>query len=126
MGARAGGKIRWTKSATEMIRWVIISNFVFLVANITWIYTGDPKFFYVPLALLLVAFNYYILKSFKGKGNTILFLEYFLWLSYGNLIKQLFYSETLKQINDYAWGSLMTIYLIYKLWATRKHHSGIK
>ena len=107
-----------------MIKWVIIANFVFLIANMTWVYTGDPKFFYVPLALLLVAFNYYIKKSFKGKGNAILFLEYFLWLSYGNLIKQLFYSETAKQINDYAWGGCMTAYLIYKLWVIRKQQGG--
>lgn len=109
-----------------MIRLIIILNFVFLVSNILWVYIGDPKAFYIPLALLLVAFNFHLWKTFEGSRYVKAFLEYFVLLAIGNLIKQIFYSENMRQLNDYYWGGFLSVYLIIKLWLIRTQTSGRK
>lgn len=101
-----------------MIRVIIILNFIFLLSNILWPFIGDPKAYYIPLALLLVAFNFQLWKT-EGRRFVRVFLEYFVLLAIGNLIKQIFYSENLKVLNDYYWGGFLTVYLIVKLWVTQ-------
>lgn len=107
-----------------MINIIIILNFIFLLSNILWQYVGDPKAFYIPLALLLVAFNFQLWKTFEGSRYVKAFLEYFVLLAIGNLIKQIFYSDTLRVANDYYWGGFLTVYLIIKLWLIRKQVPG--
>lgn len=106
-----------------MTKTIIILNFIFLLSNILWPFIGDPKVFYIPLALLLVAFNFQLWKT-EDRRFVKVFLEYFVLLAIGNLIKQIFYSERLKQLNDYYWLGFLTVYLIIKLWATRRQLSG--
>lgn len=95
---------------------VLAASFLFLICNAIWKeIDADWRLYYVPLALLLVAFNFYVFKTTKGKIK--IFFEYFLWLSYGNLIKMIFINNRIvSEANDYVFGVLMTLILIYKLW----------
>lgn len=55
-------------------------------------------------------------------------LTYIMLLAYGNVVKQVFYSERIKQINDYVWCGLATVWLVIMIikWVTRKQQLGKK
>lgn len=112
----------------KMAKVLIVANFLFLICNAVWFFvTNDYRMYYVPLALLLVAFNFYVYKTWKGSKVILVFFDYFLWLSYGNLIKMVFLNnKTVSEINDYVFGVVLTIVLIYRLWVIRKQRSGTK
>lgn len=115
-----------------MIKLFIISAIAFTIGNLTWNKFGinDPRVFYIPLSLYLWASAFYIRKiSFKQHPVIVYLLDYVLLLASGNVIKQIFYySEDIKQINDYAFGALATIWLIIMLikWAIHTNSSGRK
>ena len=110
-----------------MIRWIIITGFLFTIGNVVWIYFGDPKLFYVPLAVFLFLLLYNCLKPVtKITKAQEVFLSYFILLAGGNIVKQLFYTDKIKQINDYVWGGIVTAWLIYKLWSIQRQQSGRK
>ncbi len=56
-------------------------------------------------------------------------VDYFWLLALGNLVKQIFYnSRTVKEVNDYWWGGLVTLWLIInliRLWVTQKQKARI-
>jgi len=116
-----------------MIKLVIITGICFVVGNVTWPLFGEQKVFYIPQALFFICLIKFA-KDNTGKDSKCLhlFLTYLLLLSCGNLIKQAFYTDTIKQINDYFWGGLVTAWLLINLkmhskWATRKTvHGGRK
>lgn len=114
--------------ANKLAITIIVTNFCFLLCNAIWFFiTNDYRLYYIPLALLLVAFNFYVWETWKGSKRILIFFEYFLWLSYGNLVKMIFLNnKTVSQVNDYVWGILLTVILIYRLWAIRKQHYGRK
>lgn len=123
-----------------MIRWIIISLFAFTVGNIIWPYLGqygEPKFFYIPLSVFILLMVYELKKKYDAAGQKIkLCIDCFLWLAWGNVIKQVFYIDdpavyikgykmpVWKLLNDFAWGVFCIGRLIYKLWVIRKQHSG--
>lgn len=112
-----------------MIIAIIIFGVLFTIGNITWQHVGDPKVFYVPLALFLWAMCYHIYDTAKKvHAVTRMFLWYLMLLASGNIVKQVFYTEKIKQINDYIWGSLVTLWLLISIirWAIRKQRSGTK
>lgn len=102
-----------------MIKAIIISGIAFTIGNIVWPYFNEPKLFYVPLAVFIWLLVWHLWKSTRQGELTDYFLMYLFWLAFGNIIKQLFYTKTLKQINDYYWGGLVTLALIALLirWA---------
>jgi|SRR5690349_16510721 len=96
---------------------LIVASFLFLICNaVGMLFISDWRIYYVPLALLLVAFNFYVWETWKGRKIVLIFFDYFLLLSFGNLIKMIFLNnETVSQVNDYAFGGFLTLRLIYKL-----------
>ena len=109
-----------------MIWAVIITWIMFVLGNVTWPLFDEQKVFYVPQAFFFISMLLYIKSKVDNKIQSIL-ITYLLLLSFGNLVKQLFYNETLKQINDYVWGGLVTIRLIIKItWTISKQDSGMK
>jgi len=119
MATRFTNKIcRASATTAKMIKWVIILSFCFLIGNIVWPYLGDWRFYFVPLALLLVAFNYFVYKSDLGKYEKV-FMHYFLLLSYGNVVKMIFLNNAIvSQVNDFVWGGILSLILIVRLWVT--------
>lgn len=110
-----------------MVKAIIIACFCFLIGNIIWPIVGEDKLYFVPQAVLIALCLNYIAHKTKGKFEH-LFITYFLLLSYGNIVKELFYSYRMKQINDYIWGGLVTTWLIFNLikWAIQKLRFGRK
>lgn len=102
---------------------IIITGFLFTLGNILWPVLKDQKYFYVPLALFISFLLYYVNITLVNVGViTKYIMRYFLLLSFGNIVKQLLYTPTLKQINDYIWGGLCTLGLITLiLWEIHKH-----
>jgi hypothetical protein len=99
-----------------MIRVVIISGVCFTVGNIIWPFFDEPKLFFVPLAIFISSAVWCVKSSVDIGSKWIhLLLSYLLLLSYGNIIKQMFYTDNIKQINDYIWGGLVTVWLLYKI-----------
>lgn len=124
-----------------MIRWAIIAGFAFMLGNIFWPYIGEPKLFYVPLATMILLLFLEIRNHYKkDKSRLPILIDFFVLLAWGNLIKQLFYSSNpqvyfagyqmplISLVNDYVWGFLNIIYLIYKLrkWATHNQRGSKK
>lgn len=106
-----------------MIKAVIISGIAFTIGNITWPYFNDPRVFYIPLAVFMLCCALCIKQIALKESKTVnTFLDYITLLAAGNLIKQIFYnSHTVKQINDYIFGALITAWLIIQLiWDNRK------
>lgn len=100
---------------------VIFSGAAFTVGNVIWPIFDEPKIFYVPLGLFLF-FLLWEVKKVVNKDYEKAAIEWLFILSAGNIIKQLFYTEKLKQINDYGFGAVVTVWLLYKLgkiWATK-------
>lgn len=96
----------------KLVILIIVSGFLFTVGNIVWPYFNEPKVFYVPLAVFLWLLVYYVRKTFTGNRFIKLFLTWLFLLAYGNVIKQIFYSPTMSQVNDYLWGSLVSVWLL--------------
>jgi len=110
-----------------MIKLIIISGICFVVGNATWPLFDEQKVLYIPQAVFFISLLTFVKRN-VDKNNKVyhIFLEYLVLLSYGNLVKQVFYTDTLKQINDYVWGGIVTIFLIYKIikWATTTNHQS--
>ncbi len=104
-----------------MIRLVIISGIAFTVGNIVWPIWDEPKFFYVPLAVFLLSCVTFVKSKTANDTVNYLLLKYLTLLSWGNLAKQVFYTDSIAQINDYVWGGLLTLWLFYKLGERRKN-----
>lgn len=113
-----------------IVKLTILFGFLFIVGNIMWdkFDLNEPKIMYVPLSifLFLLIFNLRISQR-KDEVYKKIFVTYLLLLAGGNIIKQLFYSDSMKQINDYFFGGLVTIWLIVNLTLCRtKQHYGRK
>lgn len=114
-----------------MVKTILIAAACFTIGNIVWDKFGmdDPRLFYVPLSVLLFLLLWYVRKKeFKSSKVTQLCIDYFCVLALGNIVKQVcYYNDTVKQINDYIWGGLITlIYAIQILWVIRKRKNGGK
>lgn len=113
-----------------MVRLYYISGILFTIGNVVWPYFGDYRVFFIPLALFLFMGAWCVKKRPQREVTKIddLFLEYIVLLAAGNIVKQVFYNNhTIKQVNDYVWGSLLTIILLSRiLWEIRKQRSGMK
>lgn len=113
-----------------MIKAVIITGILFVIGNATHQIFDEQKVFYVPQALFFIALLHHAKANTHKKAIVShFFLNYLLLLSVGNLIKQIFYSDILKQINDYIWAGFVTLHLIFNLikWAIKTNqHSGMK
>jgi hypothetical protein len=123
-----------------MIKWIIRCSIAFTVGNMIWPYIGqygDPKFFYIPLSVLLLLLFIEVKKEYETTSKIVkVYLEFFVWLAWGNVIKQIFYTEdpsvyikgykmpVIKLLNDFVWGAFFVGRLIYKLWVIRKQISG--
>lgn len=93
------------------ISWVIISGFCYVIGNLTWEAAGEEKLYFVPLAVFIMTLIMYVKKEYRGKNKYVVcLLEYFMLLSIGSVIKEMFYSYTIKQINDYYWGGFVTVF----------------
>lgn len=114
-----------------MIAVIIISGLLFVIGNITWPLFNEQKVLYVPQALFFISLLTFIKSKVERQTASFIFICYFLWLARGNLVKQVFYTDTIKQVNDYIWGALVTGWLLFKLkkhlkWATLKTAHGGK
>jgi len=100
---------------------IILSGICFTVGNVIWPLFDEPKLFYVPLAFLILTLLIDVKRSVT-KDYEKAFFDWLVMLAAGNVVKQLFYSEKLAQINDYVFGAIITVWLIYKLgriWAIK-------
>jgi hypothetical protein len=112
-----------------MIKLVIISGICFTIGNAIWPLFDEQKLLYIPQAIFFISMLTVCKRKYEGLIK--LFLTYLLLLAYGNLVKQVFYSDILKQINDYIWGGLVTLWLLYNIknnlkWQTLSNQSGKK
>lgn len=99
-----------------MRRLIIISGILFTIGNVIWPLFGEPKLFFVPLAVFISLLIWTIKAETPAEHDlTHLLLKYLLILSFGNIIKQIFYTETIKHINDYVFGAIVTVWLVSKL-----------
>lgn len=107
-----------------MIWAVIISGILFTVGNIVWLHYGDPKLYYVPMALFLLLLLVQVTRWYTGRSKYVkAFLLYLVALAGGNLVKQLFYTDAVKIFTDYWWGGVVTVLLIISLcylWLTTR------
>lgn len=105
-----------------MTRWVIISAFGFLIGNILWPFVDEEKVYFVPLAVLLLVLFLYVRKTVALNESTTvrIFIDYFVVLAAGNVLKELLFNPTVKELNDYWFGGLVTLVLIITLWVNRK------
>jgi hypothetical protein len=107
---------------------LIVCGFSFVIGNVTWPLFGDPRVFYVPLALFL----FFMLWQISEPGEKTVLQEYciryFKILSISNVFKQIFYNEHIDQINDYVVGSVVTIILLIFVikWVIRNRKNGGK
>lgn len=108
-----------------MIVLIIIFGFLFLIGNIIAVPMGEPKLFYVPLSVLLFLLFKYVGDTVKKPSPIIRYLLlYFLALSTTNIVKQVFYSERIKQVNDYICGGIATLILIIAItWEIARHRT---
>lgn len=113
-------------------RVALVAGISFVFGNVLWDKFGwyEPKIMYVPLALFLWLLIYEVIEPSKLSlvKPELYFWRYLFALSIGNIIKQVFYSETIEQINDYIWGGLVTLILLIFLvkWAIQKQQHGKK
>lgn len=103
-----------------MIRLIIISGIAFTVGNVVWPIWDEPKIFYVPLAVFLLSCVVFVKSHVAPNTISKLLLNYLTLLACGNVVKQIFYTQNISQINDYVWGGLLTVWLIYKLYKNSK------
>lgn len=105
-----------------MIRWVIISAFCFLIGNIIWPFVDEEKVYFIPLAVMILVLFLYVRKKIAlNESKAIrLLIDYFVVLAAGNVLKELFYNPTIKELNDYWFGGLCMLVLIISLWVNRK------
>lgn len=114
-----------------MVKAFIICAISFAIGNVLWDNFGfnDPRLFYIPLSALLFSSAWYVKKTSLKRSNYIIhFLDYIVLLAGGNVIKQVFYyNDTIQQINDYWWGSLISAWLIIILireWVIQNQKNG--
>ena len=110
-----------------MVKAFIISGICFTIGNVIWDQFDDPRIYYIPLSVFLFISALYVRKTSKSKNKIINYLlDYLAILALGNIVKQVFYyNDTIKQVNDYIWGGLVTIgLLIMIVWEIRKQKSG--
>lgn len=104
-----------------MIKAAVIFGLCFTVGNIVWPLFNEPKLFYVPLAIFISLLIFIVKKNVKSDSKYLpLFVNYLLLLSYGNIVKQVMYTERIKQVNDYIWGGLVTVWLLFNLIKLKK------
>ena len=112
------------------VKLIIAATICFVIGNIVWPFFNEPKLFYVPLAVLMALYAFDMYKLRKDDSPIIkIWLGWVLLLACGNVIKQVFFSDLMKQINDYVWGGLITLWLIISIilkWETRKQQHGRK
>lgn len=115
-----------------MIKLIIASGMLWWIGNIIWDKFGmyEPKLFYVPLSIFITVMILYIKKSIseREKRLHIIFQGMFA-LAIGNVVKQVFYSDKIKQINDYWFAGLVfiiTLYLLIQCPTQKKNSSGMK
>ena len=106
--------------------WLIIfSGFAFTIGNAIWINFSEPKIMYIPLSLFIAAMLIYIKGTLRKEDRVInALIDFFCVLSFGYIIKQVTYKPG-NQWMDYVWGGLVLIWLIYEIWAIRKHRGAI-
>lgn len=124
-----------------MIKVIKISGFSFVIGNICWPFIGqygEPKFYYIPLSVFVSLMLYTILNPIKEISvKDKIYIECLLVLSFGNVVKQVFYVDDpavyikgyrmplIKLVIDFAFGVCVIVYyLIYKLWLIRNRISG--
>lgn len=123
-----------------MITWIKISGFSFVIGNIIWPFIGqygEPKFYYIPLSVFIALIIYTILNPIELTVKDRVYIECLLMLSFGNIIKQVFYVDDpavyikgyrmplIKLVIDLAYGVCVIVYyLIYRLWVIRRQLSG--
>jgi len=102
-----------------IVRLIFVAGFAFLFGNIIWdkIPSGsDPKFFYIPWSIMVLLLFYALKDKYKQAKNSIpIFIEYFILLAYGNVVKQVFYVPEMRVLNDYVWGVFVTLWLLGNL-----------
>jgi len=124
--------IIWKFFNEPKVHWDAISGACFVVGNVTWKFFNEPKIHWVPLSVFLflltvcVRSDYVKKNTRKDAKGLYLWVTWLVILAAGNVVKQVFYSEKIKQINDYAFGGLVTIWLIINLirWEIRKSQYG--
>lgn len=111
-----------------MIKFILISAFLFLLGNIFYSSYGEPKLFFVPLALMIALFfTDATIHHWKGDYITRTTLIYFTALSYGWILKQSVYNETFNFYHDYIWGTLATGgFIVMVIVETIRHKKKIR
>lgn len=86
--------------------------------------SASPYLFYIPMAFLMVALIWLAWEYSKKQTPVIRELwMFFLVLSVGQLIKFAISNPFVEAYNDYVWGFVATIRLLYKLLQTRRKHN---
>lgn len=83
---------------------------------------------YVPLAFFLSFLLWNVKAPVKRTTIHNWLLNYFILLSVSNIVKQIWYSPLIEQINDYVVGGLATLILLILLiiWVIRERRFGRK
>jgi len=129
MGTATIWKVYWTQPPdTLRIILIIITGILATLGNAFWDQFNEPKLFWIPFSVFIMLLMYEVCaKSIKENKIKKYFLTYLLLLSMGNVVKQVFYNEKMRQWNDYVFGSLLTlILLIFLAWEIRKQLYGRK
>lgn len=108
---------------------MIIFGVLFTAGNIVWPFFNEPKLFYVPLAIFISIMLRYILSTLAERSYPVRMLVLYLFiLSCSNVVKQVLYTDKIKQINDYFFGAVATLWLLIMIirWAILRQHSGKK
>jgi hypothetical protein len=104
-----------------MIKATVIAGVCFTIGNVIWPVFDEPKLFYVPLAVFITLLIVMLKKNVQTNSKCIhLIVNYLLLLSYGNIVKQVLYTDEIAQVNDYIWGGLVTIWLLINLVKVKK------
>lgn len=105
-------------------------GFLFTIGNIIWDKWGlyEPKIMYVPLAIFLFLLIMQVRRPTPKTTVQNYFLNYFMFLALSNIVKQVFYSPDIKQINDYVVCGIATLILLIFLikWTIQNRKNGGK
>lgn len=105
---------------------VIASGFCYIIGNIVHRYFDCPEMYWIPLSVFLFALIREAKMNVNEKGFNYYAIEFLELLSVGNIIKQVFYSESISQINDYFFGAMLTLiylykYIVWKIYTSRQN-----
>ncbi len=106
-----------------MIFWLVIfSGLSYTIGNATYLILHyEPKLVWGPLASFLLLCLVYIKSTIVWYDKLKLAcINWLVCLAAGNLVKQLFYTSTIKQINDYIYGAAVTVGFIIYILKNRK------